>query len=157
MYQIASTYVYHSSSLFIGFASKSILDICEYLHYHQLCCCCSVTQSCLTLCDPMDCIVPCFPVRHHLPELAQLMSKESVMPSNRLILCRPFSCCLQSFPATGSFLMSQLFTWGGQGVRASASATVLPMTIQDSFPLGLTWLFLLSPSTNPGVLHFFLF
>ena len=50
----------------------------------------------------------------------------------------PFSPYLQSFPASGSFLMSQLFASGGQSVGASASALVLPMNIQDWFPLGLT-------------------
>ena len=48
----------------------------------------------------------------------------------------PFSSCLQYFPPSGSFLMSWLFASGGQSVRASASASVLPMNIQDSFPLG---------------------
>ena len=62
----------------------------------------SVTQSCLTLCDPMNCSIPGFPVHHQLPEPTQLMSIESVMPSNHLILCRPFSSQLQSFPASGS-------------------------------------------------------
>ena len=47
----------------------------------------SVAQSCPTLCDPVDCSTPGFPVRHQLPELAQLMSIEVVMPSNHLILC----------------------------------------------------------------------
>ena len=51
-----------------------------------------------------------------------------------------FSSCLQSFPASGSFPVSQLFTSGGQSVGASASASVLPMNIQDWFPLGLTGL-----------------
>jgi len=46
----------------------------------------------------------------------------------------PFSSCLQSFPASGSFLMSQLFTSGGQSIRVSASASVIPMNIQDWFP-----------------------
>ena len=50
----------------------------------------------------------------------------------------PFSSCPQSFPASGSFLMSQLFTSGGQSTGTSASASVLPMNIQDWFPLGLT-------------------
>ena len=49
----------------------------------------SVTQSCQTLCDPMDCSTPGLPVYHQLPELTQLMSIESVMPSNHLILCHP--------------------------------------------------------------------
>ena len=58
---------------------------------------------------------------------------------------RPFSSCLQSFPAAESFQMSQSFTSGGQSVGVSASASVLPMTIQDWFPLGLTgWIFLQS-------------
>ena len=57
----------------------------------------------------------------------------------------PFSSCPQSFPALGSFPMSQLFTWGGQSNGASASTSVLPMNIQDSFPLGLTrWISLQS-------------
>ena len=50
----------------------------------------------------------------------------------------PFSSCLQSFPASGSFPKSRLFTSGGQSIRASASASVLPMNIQDWFPLHLT-------------------
>ena len=57
----------------------------------------------------------------------------------------PFSSCLQSFPASGSFQMSQLFTSGGQRIGASASASVLPMNIQGCFPLGLTgWISLQS-------------
>ena len=69
--------------------------------------------------------------------LLKLMSVELVMPSNHLIFCCPFSCP-QSFPAPGSFPMSWLFASGGQSVGASASASVLPMKIQDWFPLGLT-------------------
>ena len=57
----------------------------------------------------------------------------------------PFSSCPQSFPASGSFQMSQLFTSGGQSIGVSASASVLPMNIQDWFPLGWTgWISLLS-------------
>ena len=52
----------------------------------------------------------------------------------------PFSSCLQSFPASGSFLTSRLFPSGGQSIGASASASVLPMNIPDWFPLGLTGL-----------------
>ena len=50
----------------------------------------------------------------------------------------PFSPCLQSFPASGSFPVSQLFTSGGQSIGVSASVSVLPMNIQDWFPLGWT-------------------
>ena len=72
--------------------------------------------------------------------LLRLMSTESVMPSNHLILCCPISSYLQSFPASGSFSMSQFFTSGGQSIGASASAALLPMNIQGWFPLGLTGL-----------------
>ena len=57
----------------------------------------------------------------------------------------PYSSCLQFFPASGCFQMSQLFTSGSQSIGVSATASVLPMTIQDWFPLGLTgWISLLS-------------
>ena len=75
--------------------------------------------------------------------LVKLMSIESVILSNHLILCCTFSFGLQSFPVSGSFPMSQLFSSGGQSIRASAS--VLPVNIQGWFPLGSTDLiFLLS-------------
>ena len=74
--------------------------------------------------------------------LLKFMSIELVMPSNHLI---PFSSRLQSFPASGSFPMSQFFTLGGQSIGPSASASVLPMNIQDWFSLGLTgWIALQS-------------
>ena len=77
--------------------------------------------------------------------LLRLMSIESVMSSNHLILCCPFSSCLQSCPALGSFQMSQFFTSGGQSIGVSASASVLLMNIQDWFPLGWTgWISLQS-------------
>ena len=57
----------------------------------------------------------------------------------------PFSSCLQSLPASGSFPISQLFAWGGQSIGVSASASVLPMNIQDWSPLGWTgWISLQS-------------
>ena len=57
----------------------------------------------------------------------------------------PFFSCLQSFPASGSFPMSQLFKWGGQSTGVSASASVLPMNTQDWSPLGWTsWISLQS-------------
>ena len=72
--------------------------------------------------------------------LFKLLSIESVMLSNHLILCFPFSFYLQSFPASRSFPMSWLFTLGGQNIGASASALVLPMNIQGRFPLRLSGL-----------------
>ena len=67
-----------------------------------------------------------------------LMSIESVMPSNHLILCWPLFLPHSSFLASGSFPMSQFFASGGQSIGVSASTSVLSMNIQDLFPLGLT-------------------
>ena len=69
--------------------------------------------------------------------LLKLMSTELVMPSNHLILCCPFSSCLPSFIASGSFPMSQRFTSGGQSTGASVLTSVLLKNIQGLFPLGL--------------------
>ena len=90
----------------------------------------SVTQSCPTLCDPMDCSTPGLPVHHHSWSLLKLMSVESMMPSNHLILCCPLLLYFQSFPASGSFQISQFFSAGGQSTGVSASASVFPMNIQ---------------------------
>ena len=62
------------------------------------------------------------------------------MPSNHLVLCVPCSSCLQSFPSSGSFLISQLFASGSPSIEASASASVLPVNIQGWFTLELTCL-----------------
>ena len=104
-------------------------------------CCCSIAHFCLTLCDPMDCSTPGFTVHHQLLELAQAhvhWVSDTIQPSYPLVI--PFSFCLQSFPVSGSFPMSRLFTSGGQSIIASASSLVLPMSIQSWFPLGLTGL-----------------
>ena len=100
----------------------------------------SVAQSCLTLCDPMDCSTLGFPVYHHPRELAQTYVHFSVTPTNHLIICHPLLLQLQSFPASGSFLMSQFFPSGDQSIWASPSVSVLPTNIQDWFPLGWTGL-----------------
>ena len=103
----------------------------------------SVTQSCPTLCNPMDCSIPGLPVHHHLPELTCPLSQWCPPIISSSVV--PFSSHLQSFPASGSFPMNQFFTSGGQSIAASAS--VLPMTIQDWFPLGWTgWISLQSKS-----------
>ena len=70
--------------------------------------------------------------------LPKLKSIEVVMPSNHLISCCPLRLPLQSFPASGSFQMSQLFSTGGQNIGVSASISVFPMNIQDLSPLGWT-------------------
>ena len=77
--------------------------------------------------------------------LLKLMSIESVMPSTISSSVVPFSSCLKSFPASGSFPVSQPFAFGGQNVRASASAWVLLVDIQHSFLFGLTGLISLLP------------
>ena len=63
----------------------------------------SVTQSCPTLCDPIDCSMPGFPIHHQLPEPTQLMSITSVMPSNHLILCCPLLLQPSVFPSIRVF------------------------------------------------------
>ena len=70
----------------------------------------------------------------------KLMSIESVMPSNHLILCRPLLLPPSIFSSIRVFQISQLFTSGGQSIGVSASASILPMNIQSWFPLGLTGL-----------------
>ena len=93
----------------------------------------------------MDCSTPGFPVHHQLPQLAQTdvhWVDDAIQPSHPVV---PFSSCLQSFPASGSFLMSQFFTLGGHSIGVSASASILPTNIHNWFPLRLTGLiFLLS-------------
>ena len=66
--------------------------------------------------------------------LLKLMSIKSVMPSNHLILCHPLLLPPSILQASGSFPISQFFTSGGQSIEVSASASVLPMNIQDWFP-----------------------
>ena len=66
------------------------------------------------------------------------MSIELVILPNNLILCCPLLLFPQSFPGSGSFTVSRLFTSGDQSIGASALASVLPMNIQGWFPLGLT-------------------
>ena len=76
--------------------------------------------------------------------LPKLMSIESVMPSNHLILCHSLLLLPSIFPSE-SFQMSQFFTSGGQTIGVSVSTSVLPMNIQDQFPLGWTgWISLQS-------------
>ena len=74
----------------------------------------------------------------------KLKSLESVMPSNHPILCHPLLPCLQSFPASGSFQMSQFFASGGQRIGVSTAASVLPMNIQELISFRIDWLDLLA-------------
>ena len=79
--------------------------------------------------------------------LLRFMSIELMMSSNHFILCGPL-LCPQSFPASGSFPMNQLFTSGGQSIGASVSTSVLLVNIQGWFPLGLTGLIALIGCLN---------
>ena len=106
----------------------------------------SVTQSCLTLCDPMNRSTPGLPIHHQLLEATQThvhwVGDHHPTISSSVI---PFSSYLQSFPASGSFQMSQHFTSGGQSIGVSASTSVFPMSLQDWSPLGWTgWISLQS-------------
>ena len=116
---------------------SSVSSFCTF------CCYCSVTQSCPTLCDlhglqharppcpssaPGACSDSC-----PLSQWCHPTISSSVIP---------FSSCLQSFPASGSVLMSWLLASGGQNIGGSASASVLPVNIQDWFPLELAGLIL---------------
>ena len=108
----------------------------------KLCCCCSVAQSCLTLWDPTDCKharLPCpSPTPGDYSTSCPLSQWCHPTISSSVV---PFSW-LQSFPASESFPMSQLFPSSGQSIGVSASASVLPVNIQDWSPLVLTGLIL---------------
>ena len=105
----------------------------------------SVAQLCPTFCDPMDCSTPGLPVHHQLADLTQTHVHwvgDTIQPSHPLL--SP-SSRLQSFPASESFPSSQFLTLGGWSIGVSALASVLPVNIQDRFPLGLTgWISLQS-------------
>ena len=91
----------------------------------------SVTQSCPTLCHPMNLSTPGLPVHHQLPEFTQIhvhQVGDASQPSHPLSSHSPPAP--KSLPASGSFPMSQLFTSGGQSIGVSASASVLPMNTQ---------------------------
>ena len=106
----------------------------------------SVAQSCPTLCNPMNCSTPGLPVHYQLPELTQThvcWVDDAIQPSHPLL--SPSPPAPQSLPGSGSFPMSQLFTWGGQSTGVSALASVLPKNTQDWSPLRWTgWISLQS-------------
>ena len=119
---------------FIVNAIKISLVLKSHIYFVR----CSVAKLCPTLCNPMDCSTPASLSFSVSWSLFKLMSIESVMLFNHLILRHPFLLCLQSFPASRSFPMSWLFISSGQSTEASAS--VFPMNVQGWFPLGLTGL-----------------
>ena len=105
----------------------------------------SVTHSCPTLCDPMNRSTPGLLVPHQFPESTQTHVHrvgDAIQPFHPVM---PFSSCPQSFPASGSFQMSQLFASGGPSIGVSASTSVLSKNTQDWSPLGWTgWISLQS-------------
>ena len=98
----------------------------------------SVAQSCLTLCDPMDCSMPGLPVHHQLLEITKSCPLSQWCHATILSFVILFSSHHQPFPGSGSFQMSQFFASGGQSIGASALASFLPMNTQDWSPLGWT-------------------
>ena len=106
----------------------------------------SVTQLGPTLCDPMGCSTPETSLSiTNSRSLLRLMSIEPAMPSNHLILCHPLLLLPSIFPSIRVFSNELAFVSGGQSIGALASASVLPMNIQDWFPLRWTgWISLQS-------------
>ena len=106
----------------------------------------SVAQSCPTLCNPRDCSTPGLPVPSPTPRVYSNSCPLSQWCHPTISSSVfPFFSRLQSFPASGSFPMSQFFELGGQSTGVSASASVFPMNIQCWFPLGWTgWISLQS-------------
>jgi len=105
---------------------------------------------------PMNRSTPGLPVHHHQPpEFTQThvhRAGDAIQPSPSSVV--PFCSCPQSLPASGSFPMSQLFTWGGQSIGISALASVLPMNTQDWSPLGWTgWISLQSKGLSSLLQH----
>ena len=140
-YRILDSYLFiaiiWTQNPYLGFLFKSVVSS----NY----CCCSVAQSCLTLCDPTDRSMPGFPVLHHLLEFAQTQVHwlgDAIQPSRPLWSPSPHAFNLSAW---GSFSMSRFFTSGGLSFGVSASVSVLLMNIQDWFPIGWTsWISLQS-------------
>ena len=101
-----------------------------------------LSQSCRTLCDPMDCSMPGLPAHHQVLQFTQIHVHwvgDAIQPSHPLL---PRLLLPSNFPSIRVFSMSWLFASGGQRLGASTSASLLSMNIQGWFPLGLTYLIL---------------
>ena len=123
------TVVYSYNGILFSHKKEWIIDIC----YNMDSCCCSVAKSCLIL-RPLilDCSTPSL-LSSRICSNSGLLS-QWCYTTIHLILCHPLLLLPSIFPSIGSFPMSWLFTSGGQSTETSAS--VLPMNIQDWFPLG---------------------
>ena len=105
---------------------------------HCCCYCFTVTQSCPTLGNPMDCSTPGLPVLHYHLEFAQIYVHESVMPSKHLILCYPLLFLPSVFPSIRAFSNELALRIRQSNIEASAASSVIPMNIQGWFHLGFT-------------------
>ena len=118
---------------------NKVLFSCHVCVLQYFPCCCSVSKSCLALCDPVGCSMPRSPVLHSLPEFAQtyvhwvLWCYLTVSSSGI-----PFPCAFDLSQLQGPFPKSWLFASGGQSTGSSPLASVLPMNIQGWFLSGLT-------------------
>ena len=134
-----------SQSQFFWVSERSLLQLGSVQFSHSV-----MSNSC----DPMNRSTPGFPVHHQLPEPTQTHVHwvgDAIQPFNPVV---PFSSCPQSFPASGSFPMSQHFASGGQSIGVSASASVLPMNNQDWCHLGWTgWISLQSKGLSFTSIH----
>ena len=114
-----------------------------YIHTHFIYVfSCSVAQLCLILCGPMHGSIPGFPGLHYLPAFAQLISIESVMPCNHLILNHPLYLLPFIFPSIRVFSKELALCIRRPNIGAAASSSVLPKNIQDFF--SMDWLDLLA-------------
>ena len=120
----------------------------EYtLLIHIQCCCCSVPESCSTLCSPLECSTPGFPVLHYCFEFAQLMSVDLMMPSNHLILCHSFLLFPSVFPSIRIFSSESAhcircpeywsFGFSISPSNESWKEQIFPRNLQVWFSLGL--------------------
>ena len=126
--------------VYIGYHRNTLRDKCILSVQETKSCCCSATQSCLTM-QPHGLKHASHPCPSSSPGACSNscpLSQWCHPPFSSSDI--PFFSSLLSFPASGSFLMNQLYASGGQSIRVTASVSVLPMNIQDWFPLGLTGL-----------------
>ena len=132
------------SSQSYGFSSSHVWM--WELDYKESCCSCCITSVMSNSVRPHRWQPTRLPLSIiNSQSLLKLMSIALVMPSNHLILCRPLFLLPSIFPSIRVFSVSQFFASGGQRIRVSASASVLPMNIQDWSPLGWTgWISLQS-------------
>ena len=137
--------ILHEKRVWLSF-EKVVHRIC--------CCCCSVTKSCSTLCNPMDCSTPGLPVPHHLPEFAEVHVRWSVMSSNHLILCCPLFLLPSIFPSIRVFSGEWAICIGWPNYR-SFSFTVSPSNEYSGFiSLRIDWFALAVKGTHKSLLKY---